>query len=103
MKTAVASPQADGQVERVNRVLTAMLGKITDPVNHSDWTRFLYIYINNSIHSSTRQSPCMLLYGVPQRGPDVDDLIEYLEEQIPLESRDLSALRQSASAYIEKS
>lgn len=51
--------------------------------------------INNSANSSTRQTPCMLLYGVPQRGPEIDT--EYLDElQVPPIDRNLSALRQSA-------
>lgn len=36
VKVATASPQANGQVERVNRVLTPMLSKLTDPLGHSD-------------------------------------------------------------------
>lgn len=107
IKNAVASPQANGQAERVNRVITAMLGKMTNPVNQSDWTRLLAraeYAINNSVHSSTRQSPSMLLFGVSQRGPEVDFLTEYLEEiQSSAITRDLSSLRQNASAHIQKS
>lgn len=33
---ATASPQPNGQMERVNRVLTGMLAKITEPIQHSD-------------------------------------------------------------------
>jgi len=35
--------------------------------------------INNSIHSSTKQTPSILLFGVAQRGPQIDTLTEYLE------------------------
>lgn len=107
VKNAVAAPQANGQVERVNRVLTAMLGKITEPVNHSNWSRMLSkveYAINNSFHSSTKQTPSMLLFGVAQRGPEVDKLSEYFEDKnIQTSPPDLSALRLEASSKIEKS
>lgn len=105
VKNAVCSPQANGQVERVNRVITAMLGKITDPVSHADWTRMLSrveYAVNNSIHSSTRQSPSMLLFGVQQRGFEVDELTEYLDEKV-VPSRDLNLIREGAAACIKKS
>lgn len=107
IKTAVASPQANGQVERVNRVLTPMLGKMTEPVQHADWTRILTrveFAINNSFHSTTQQLPSVLLFGVPQRGVDVDELTEYLDDlNAPLVSPDLTALRLDALTRIEKS
>lgn len=41
IKVAVASPQSNGQVESVNRDLKAILGKLTDSVDHSDWKNWL--------------------------------------------------------------
>ena len=77
------SPQANGQVERVNRVISRMLSKLTEPVRQANWCRFLNkveYAINNSIHSTTQQSPSMLLFGTIQQGPDIDGLTEYLED-----------------------
>ena len=37
VKNSVASPQSNGQVERVNRNIKAMLSKLTEPIEHSDW------------------------------------------------------------------
>lgn len=107
VKTAVASPQANGQVERVNRLLTAMLGKITNAVNHADWSCMLSraeYAINNSVHSSTRQTPIMLLFGVSQHGPEIDTLTEYLDV-LPSSAtdRDVDALRKEASTHIKQS
>lgn len=82
IKNAVASPQANGQVERVNRVMGRMLGKLTNPINHADWSRLLSrveYAINNSVHSSTQETPSKLLFGVTQRGPEIDKLTELLE------------------------
>lgn len=99
VKNAVASPQANGQVERVNRVLTPMLGQITDPINHADWTKMLS-RVNNSVHSTTQQSPSVLLFGVQQRGIEVDELSEFLDDQrLPVVPIDLPAIREEASAY----
>lgn len=79
---ATASPQANGQAERVHRVLTAMLGKLTEPVQHSNWVKMLTrveYAINNSIHQTTTSAPGELPFGVRQRGEDVDWLGEYLD------------------------
>uniref|UniRef100_A0A182XQ20 Integrase catalytic domain-containing protein n=1 Tax=Anopheles quadriannulatus TaxID=34691 RepID=A0A182XQ20_ANOQN len=68
--TATSSPQANGQVERVNRVLRPMLSKTTDPYDHSDWStklRALEFALNNTVHSSTCFTPSMLLFGTDQQ------------------------------------
>lgn len=105
IKNSVASPQANGQVERVNRVMGRMLGKITNPINQADWSRLLSkieFAINNSVHSSTGETPSKLLFGVDQRGPEVDELTEHLSANInPF--RDLPTLRKKADDAIKKS
>lgn len=56
VKVGTASPQANGQVQRVNRVIKAMLGKLIESINHADWShRLLQVEfaINNSVHLST--------------------------------------------------
>lgn len=58
--------------------------------------------INNSVHSTTKFTPCQLLYGVHQRGQDIDSLSEYLTEKQPI-SRELDTLRRTASENIVKS
>lgn len=82
VKVATASPQANGQIERVNRVLTPMLGKLPEVKNQSDWAKILsqveYV-LNNSISSTTKFAPSVLLFGTTQRGPVIDHLTEYLE------------------------
>lgn len=107
VKIAVASPQANGQVERVNRVLTAMMSKITEPVNHSDWAKMLdevEFALNNSIHSSTKKTASQLLFGVDQRGKIIDELTEFLQEkQSEGINRDIEEIRGRASEEIVKS
>lgn len=107
VKNAVAAPQANGQVERVNRVLSRMLSKLSEPVKQSDWSRMLNkveYAINNSVQSSTKQSASMLLFGVRQRGLEADELTEYLDEQQSSHrSRDLENLRTNADIAIKSS
>jgi len=107
IKNATCSPQANGQVERVNRIIKSMLAKTSEPIQHSDWHKFLRkveFAINNSFHCSTKQTPSKLLFGVDQRGREVDVLTEHLEEKLSVDiSPDLDSLRSQASENIEKS
>lgn len=104
VKVASASPQANGQVERVNRVIKAMLSKISDPIQHSNWSKLLTrveYAINNSVHSVTKETPSRLLFGVGQRGREVDALSEFLESRHPnVVDRDLAAMRDVVSERI---
>lgn len=107
IKNAVASPQANGQVERVNRVLKNMLGKLTEPLQHSDWVQQLKhveYAINNTVQKSVGISPSMLLFGVHQRGPNVDYLSEFIDDcDLNKEIRDLESARTKSAAQIKES
>lgn len=105
IRNATAAPQANGQVERVNRVLTPMLGKMTEPVSRSDWTTLLErveYALNNTVHESTKQTASRLLFGVDQKGPEVDELSEYLDGRLNTISRiDLEEIRNKAAEDIK--
>ncbi|KAI8116342.1 Transposon Tf2-11 polyprotein [Lucilia cuprina] len=106
VKISVASPQANGQVERVNRILKSMLAKLTEPVTHADWVSKLVnveYALNNTIHATTHKYPSVLLFGVKQRGRIVDELTEFLEEKTNTEVIELEKTRLEALANIEKS
>ena len=106
VKTATCAPQANGQVERVNRIIKNMLGKITDPINNGDWSRKIKdveMAINNTKQSSTGLSPCEVLWGVKQRGNVVDYILEHIENLNKMESPDLAAIRNEAHVNIKKS
>ncbi len=58
-------PQTDGQTERTNRTLEEMLRHYVSP-NHSDWDKHLPMIefaLNNSLQSSTGQTPFFLYTG----------------------------------------
>lgn len=107
VKVAVASPQANGQVERVNRTLKAMLSKLSEPLAHSDWVRQLAqveYALNNTVQRSTKTPPSILLFGVLQRGDNVDRLTEYLDEKnVNSVDRDLNEFRDRAATAIQAS
>ena len=104
VKIAAASPQANGQVERVNRTLLGILSKLSEPIQHADWAKQLLqveYALNNTIHRSIQTTPSKLLFGVDQKGIIVDKLTEYLDEKDNNEcSRNLEKMRNVASKSI---
>lgn len=107
IKNATAAPRANGQIERVNRVLNSMLSKLSEPIQHADWAKKLpsiEFAINNSIHRSTGKTPSKLLFGVEQRGTIIDELTEYLEGRTGKQmEQDIEMLRTEAEDAILKS
>lgn len=64
-------PQTDGQTERVNRVVEEAIRHYVNPTQ-TDWDTFLpcvEFAINHAVHSSTRQSPFFLNYGIHPHTP----------------------------------
>lgn len=61
---AIATPRANGQVERTNRVLIeAIMASIDDEVRWDEVLPQVAWGINNSIHSTTRQIPSDLMFA----------------------------------------
>ena len=81
IKIATGSPQANGQVERVNRTLTPMLAKLSDDSAGKYWYKIITdveYALNNSVSKATGETPSRLLFGVKQREKSVDNLREYM-------------------------
>jgi len=100
IKVATDSPQANGQVERVNRILIPMLGKLSDESMGRSWHRVLSeveYAINNSISRTTGYAPSRLLFGVDQRGKSVDNLKKFLESLDDTERIDIAKIRNDAA------
>lgn len=92
-------------MERVNRIIKNMLGKLTQHIDNADWTKRLKdveFAINNARHSTTGLTPCELLFGVQQRGPVVDYLTEHLQN-VNVVVPDVRSLRDLAEQNIRKS
>jgi len=107
IRVATCAPQANGQVERVNRVLTPMLGKLSILINQADWYKLINKVehsFNNSVHSSTLKTPSMILFGVDQKGPIVDELYEYLDNKLNKDKNiDLKDIKDKANLKIVES
>lgn len=102
---ATHSPQANGQVERTNRVLGPMISKIICNEEKLYWFKILpdiEFAINNSIHKVTGETPSRLLFGIEQRGKIIDEIKNYLITNVNQIDRDLSQLRSRAAIKIEK-
>ncbi|KAM9973422.1 hypothetical protein ACTFIW_010511 [Dictyostelium discoideum] len=68
--TAPARPQADGQTERMNRVILEILSKMTS--NRSKWddeVPNIELAINTAVNSSTKLTPASIVYGHELRVP----------------------------------
>lgn len=78
---ATGSPKANGQVERINRVLSPLLAKIVDNSSGKYWYKILIEAehaLNNTVNKSTGDTPSQLLFGVNQRGSNIDGVKEHL-------------------------
>lgn len=99
VKVAPFTPEANGQIERINRDLTPMLSKLTKL--GGNWDEILpevEFAMNNTYCRAISDSPARLLFGVNQR--DKNDVMRYY---LHTESeRNLNQLRTDASASIEK-
>jgi len=100
---ATGSPQSNGQVERVNRVLVPMLGKIVNKEEGKQWYKLLYeveYAVNNTKNRSTGKTPSRLLFGIDQRGPINDEIKEYVNENVNVKPRDLNEIRNRAAEKV---
>jgi len=101
---AAGSPQANGQVERYNRTVKAILSKSLHEKGKK-WNNFLgkvQFYINNTYNRSIKSTPSKILFGMNQHGDSNDylRLILEAEQYHESEDRDLSEIRNSAQENI---
>lgn len=103
VKIATGTPQANGQIERINRVLTPMLAKLSK--NGKGWDQVLpevEYAINNSVNRCTKNTPARLLFGVDQKGRSGSDAVRFaIEELNRIEEIDLEAEREGSRKAAE--
>lgn len=56
--------------------------------------------LNNTVHTTTKETPSMLLFGATQRGHIVDTSAEHLEEKTDVIDRNFEKIREQASQNI---
>jgi hypothetical protein len=103
---ATSYPKANGQVERINRVIVPLLAKLQDDSN-KEWDKLLSeaeFLLNNSYNKSIENIPSKLLYGVVQKRKIETGLIKFTEDlnrDIDL-NFDLANIRENATESIKK-
>lgn len=98
---ATATPRGNGQVERVNRCITAILSKKTVTLNKWDKVLSEVEYaLNNMTCASTGEAPSKLLFGVHQGGSVESDFKKLLVEMD--EEKSLEEIREEAEHNILK-
>lgn len=97
---AVATPRANGPVERKNRSLTPMLAKLTE--NPQKWDHVIHLAefsFNSTRCRSTGNTPSQLLFGIEQSG-EVNDTARLILHDQAMINRDLLRLREEAAQKI---
>lgn len=101
IKIATGSPQANGQVERVNRNLGPIIAKLCK--GNGPWDKCIEMVefaLNNTVHRMINTHPSIMLFGVNQKGKVVDKIREELENNNV--NIDLSTIRNNAKQNEEK-
>ncbi|GJQ78632.1 hypothetical protein Trydic_g11738 [Trypoxylus dichotomus] len=99
---ATGVPRANGQIEVINRIITPMLAKLcTDKKNWNKMLHEVEFALNNTVNSSTKETPSKLLFGVPQTGLVSDELRQILLDSYGNE-RNLKEARNEAEENIKK-
>jgi hypothetical protein len=115
-KTTAFHPQADGQTERVNRVLEDMLRHYVGSTHQTDWDVYLpmaQFAINNSRHSATSTTPFRLNYGrdpklplsvrpITRDVPSVERFSQDMQSAMADAKRCLEAAQQRMKLYYDK-
>lgn len=101
VKTATHTPEANGQVERINKTLTPMLAKLCNESAYK-WDKLLSkieFVFNNSYNRSIGNYPSILLFGVQQNNIESENhnLEIFIKNRQPnTESINLQEIRESA-------
>ncbi|KAK9739907.1 Integrase zinc binding domain [Popillia japonica] len=102
IKVATGTPKANGQIERSNRDIVPMIGKLCPDTNQWDTVIDQLEYaLNNTTNRSTGKTPSILTFGIEQRGRITDAIRPFLES-LNSHPRDLVSIRHEAAMKIIK-
>lgn len=102
---AVATPRANGQVERYNRTILAALGAMNHDKPNGIWDEHLpdiQLGINTTVHSTTKKTPTELLFGKTVTNPSQGIFNEIISDTTPPNQLPLSEIRSEASELIKE-
>ena len=97
--TGTANPQANGAIERFNRVIAPVLSKIRQEGDEQNWDNYLNeveFYLNNTFCRSVDNTPSMVLFGVNQRRGQETSILGELHMESN-NDRGLEQIREAAS------
>lgn len=99
---ATGTPQANGQIERINRSLTPMLSKLSQsPKSWDEQLPSIEFAINNTVNRTINDTPARLLFGREQVQPGANDL-RILFSELQKHDRDLETSRRKAAENMKK-
>jgi len=78
---------------------------MTDNLTNNPWFKILSeieFALNNTTSKITDETPSKLLFGINQRGKNIDAIKEYLEENVNVKDRKLDVIRKKATDKIQK-
>ncbi|XP_045456265.1 uncharacterized protein LOC123666103 [Melitaea cinxia] len=103
---AVATPRANGQVERFNRTISDALSTKCHGGNDSIWDEYIgdiQLGINTTVNKSTGKSPSELLFGCKLVSASENLLVDVIDETYErVTGDDLMQLRSDTKNKIEK-
>ncbi|XP_037931269.1 uncharacterized protein K02A2.6-like [Teleopsis dalmanni] len=82
--TTTGVPRGNGQIERVNRTISAVISKLSS-AEPKEWYKYVSNVqkaINSSIHSSTKSTPFVLMFEVRMRNGIDDQVLEALQAEM---------------------
>lgn len=100
---AVATPRANGQVERFNRTILDALSAKTHGKDDRSWDDYvpdIQIGLNTTIHKTTGKSPSELLFGFKINSGSENVLAEIIDDTRDASSSNLEQIREQASERI---